>query len=121
MPLSAIIRLRPSENKSLEQALAYIQDHFYEPISAEGLSEQFSITVKKLQLGIRRKTGKGLHEYHTQVRIQQAMKLLTEGELPIKRVSAEVGFKTASHFGQVFKDVTGKTPRQFRPQDEEPA
>jgi two-component system response regulator YesN len=118
MPFPAIVRLRPSEHRSLEQALAYIQDHFYEPISAEGLSELFCITVRKLQTGIRRRTGKGLHEYHTQVRIEQAMKLLTEGELPIKRVSAEVGFKTASHFGQVFKDATGKTPGQFRPQEQ---
>ena len=52
------------------------------------------------------------HLYLTQVRIERAKTLLTEG-LPPAHVAAETGFVDQSHFTKRFKRIVGVTPGQY--------
>ena len=59
-------------------------------------------------------TGRTLLEYHNCVRCEAAKELLTRPELTISFVASAVGYVSASHFTQVFRRHTGKTPSQYR-------
>ena len=52
--------------------------------------------------------------YINQCRIVQACRMLTEENYSIAQIATKCGFKESSHFGRVFRDSTGLTPKQYR-------
>jgi len=58
--------------------------------------------------------GETPHRYLQRRRIERAMFLLTQTDLPILDVCLDVGFTSLGTFGRTFRDVVGKTPTQFR-------
>lgn len=61
------------------------------------------------------KTAKGLppHAFQTQLRIELARKLLSQGD-DIVNVAYQTGFSDQCHFSRKFKQFTGTTPRQYK-------
>ena len=108
--------LHPRLQKRITAAIDYIHDHYYDHISQESLSIEVKISVPKLQAGLKQLTGHTLYSYHEQVKIKAAKSLLENTELPLKAIAHKVGFKTHSHFGEVFKRTTKMTPSAYRNQ-----
>ncbi|MFW7348407.1 MAG: helix-turn-helix transcriptional regulator [Pigmentiphaga sp.] len=50
-----------------------------------------------------------------QKRIERAVELL-RGSTPLAHIAHELGYSSQSHFTQVFREVTGVTPRMARAQ-----
>jgi two-component system response regulator YesN len=117
MRISGITQWRPSEMLAIEQVIDYVHHHVKDNINAQDLSVLFSISIKKLYIGIKTKTGMTLRDYHEKVKIDQAKLLLADREIPVKDVFSQLGYKTQSHFGQVFKENTGITPIEYRFKD----
>jgi len=113
MRVLPIVRLTHREMAAIKEAIEYIEKHPAEKISAEDLSEQFLVPVKKLQAGLRRQTGFTVHDYLSIIRLKHA-KILLLGDDPIKCIAEKIGFKTHSHFGQFFRKYTGLTPAEYR-------
>lgn len=57
--------------------------------------------------------------YVTGVKINRAKVLLHDTNLSILAISERLGYYDSSHFGRIFKKVTGLTPRMFRHQHSE--
>ena len=104
----------PRSLKKAEQALAYLQENYRSSISAEQLSIEVKLSVEKLQEALKALTGRSLHKNLQQIRIEQARKLLESSSVSIKVIASKTGFKTHSHFGEVFKSLMGMTPFQYR-------
>jgi AraC-like DNA-binding protein len=49
-------------------------------------------------------------------RMQRAKRLLSETDMPIKTITARLGYRSRSHFWKLFKDAHGIDPEQFRQQ-----
>jgi AraC family transcriptional regulator len=49
-----------------------------------------------------------------QLRVGRAASLLLSTELPLSQIATLTGFADQSHFGRVFKQVTGSTPAQYK-------
>jgi AraC-like DNA-binding protein len=69
-------------------------------------------SARSLQRKLREEATSFLRELNM-CRVEAAKKLLVETDLPIDAIAREVG-ATASHFGGVFREHTGHTPRQWR-------
>lgn len=50
------------------------------------------------------------------MRIDQAMQLLAETDLPIGEVAEKTGFSNSRYFSTSFKQFTSLTPREYREQ-----
>ena len=98
----------------VDQAIAYIDNHYRDALSAEQLSEEVALNIKKLRIGIKRKTGYSLHDYHFKVRIDKSKALLLQTGYPLKYIACNVGFKNESHFCRKFRKFTSMTPNEFR-------
>ena len=61
-----------------------------------------------------RSTGLPPHQFVVRTRIERAAALLGDPELSVAAVSRAVGFRTPSHFSNVFRRVTGETPSAYR-------
>jgi len=51
-----------------------------------------------------------------ELRLERAKELLLHTDMKIEKIANKVGFVNHNYFGQVFKRVTGMTPRQYRQQ-----
>lgn len=60
--------------------------------------------------------GRTPKEEIARVRMERAKRLLTLTDYTMQRIAALSGFKTASHFGVVFKRMTSMSPKAFREQ-----
>jgi AraC-like DNA-binding protein len=108
------LSLHPRWQRRIWQAIDYIHNHYCNHISQEALSVEVNMSVPKLQSGIKQLTGHTLYSYHEQIKIKAAKVLLEETDLPLKAIAQKVGFKTHSHFGEVFKRLTQMTPSAYR-------
>ena len=101
--------------RRVREAIDYIDRYYSNHISPESLSVEVKLSVPKLQAGFKQLTGHTLYGYQEQVRIRQARELLERTDLPIRVIAKKVGFKTHSHFGEIFKKITdGITPSDYR-------
>lgn len=52
--------------------------------------------------------------YRTRLRMERARMLLTETDLPITVVAADLGYSSSQHFATAFRHETGSTPSRYR-------
>ncbi len=62
----------------------------------------------------RRELGVSPVKYLTQYRIARARELLQRGDLSVKEIASEVGFRDPLHFSRVFAALTGCSPSRFK-------
>ena len=54
------------------------------------------------------------HRYLLTRRIEKATALLRDTDLPITDIAFETGWSSLGTFGRIFRDITGKSPVEFR-------
>lgn len=82
----------------------------------EELANLCGISQGHLSRSFKQATGRHIHKFITEERIQTAMRLLGEDRLSCKDVALRLGFKSSAYFSTAFQRVTGKTPSQFKQQ-----
>jgi CheY-like chemotaxis protein len=95
-------------------AMAYIHEHYTEPISREDLARHFSVNERYLTRCFSQETGVTPIAYLIRYRIQQAKVLLEAGQLSVTEVGLATGFSDGGYFGRVFQKEVGITPGAYR-------
>lgn len=54
------------------------------------------------------------HRYLLTRRIERAMALLRDSDLPITEIAFQTGWRSLGTFGRIFRDITGETPSTLR-------
>jgi len=114
MRINGSTRLSRYDLACIDNVINYIDRHYKNTLSAEQLSVEVDMNIKKLRAGIKKRTGYHLHRYHFKVRIEKAKELLLKTGYPLKYIASSVGFKNESHFCQKFKQFMSMTPNEFR-------
>ncbi|KAF4324102.1 hypothetical protein G195_002677 [Phytophthora kernoviae 00238/432] len=94
------------------QVKQYVEVHYAEEISFEGIAKGLFVHPKYLSQLFKRVTGENFVSYVNGYRIQRAMELLQSGHYMVYEVSEMTGFRNATYFSQVFKMLTGKSPSE---------
>ena len=104
-----------SENQRLvRKVMAYIHEHFAQPISRKELAGYVGFSERHLNRCFLQETGMTPLTYLNRYRIQQARKLLEEGQLSITEIMGRVGFSESSHFTRLFCREVGVPPSAFK-------
>ncbi len=82
--------------------------------SVESLAELSGMSRSNFAKRFADAYGSGPMELLRDLRMRHAARLLSETNLPVKRVAAEVGFASRSAFTRQFEATTGFSPRRFR-------
>ena len=99
--------------KRIVQAKLFIDSHFSESIDVSNIADEACFSKYHFIRLFKSIYGKTPHHYLTQVRIDKARLLLTEGNT-IMDVCVSIGFDSPTSFTAVFKKVVGKTPSVFQ-------
>ncbi|WFR57922.1 response regulator [Anaerocolumna sp. AGMB13025] len=98
----------------VNRVILYINKNYDKPISAENLVEQFYFASNTIRSIFKRQTGKTIHEYLTETRMERARVLLENGSLKIKEISERVGYDSVSYFCMRFSRNFGVSPLSYR-------
>jgi AraC family transcriptional regulator len=62
----------------------------------------------------KRSVGASVHRFVVRSRVEPALRLLAEGELPVSAVALEAGFANQSHLSAWMRRIVGTTPGAYR-------
>jgi AraC-like DNA-binding protein len=99
-------------HKAVEQAKAYLLEHYLDPVSLEELSEMAGLGRFSLLRNFAREVGMPPHAFQIHVRIERARALLEAGGSPLC-VALQTGFTDQSHFTRHFQKILHVTPGQY--------
>jgi AraC-like DNA-binding protein len=85
-----------------------------QPHSVESLARTAGMSRSNFATRFSRAFGNGPMSLLRKLRIQMAARLLTQSQLPVKRIAELVGFDSRSAFSRTFADNTGLPPQRFR-------
>ncbi len=101
------------QRQAMEQAMAYIQAHYGEPLNLERVAREFYLSPSYFSRLFRKHTGLGFREYLGRVRVQAVLALLERRSINVLDAALQCGFSGSSGFYRTFRHVTGGSPKHF--------
>jgi signal transduction histidine kinase/DNA-binding response OmpR family regulator/streptogramin lyase len=113
-PIEAVVD--DSDVPFVEDVLEAIEDHLADPdFTARRLSDAVALSRRQLTRRLKKAVGETPAAFIRQRRIQRAQELLADRQTDtVAQVAYAVGFRSPSHFSQVFQDATGCTPTDYQ-------
>lgn len=84
------------------------------PANLIELAHSVGINDNKLKKLFKQVFSQTVFDFLHQKRMEKAVELVSQTELPIKEIATLIGLKHAGNFASHFKAFTGKTPKEFR-------
>lgn len=100
--------------KPIRDAKEYIAKHFSEEIDLETVAYAVGFNSSYFSRVFKEETGKKFIEYLTEMRMQEAQRLLTETDMAIAAIAEKVGYGDDKYFSRAFKKFTGLKPKEYR-------
>jgi AraC-like DNA-binding protein len=107
-------RLGSEAQRLVRKTMAYIHEHFAQPISRHDLARYAGVSERHLNRCFLQETGVTPLTYLNRYRIQQAKGLLEQGQLSITEIMGSVGFSESSYFTRVFRREAGISPSAYK-------
>ena len=107
---------KPLQSKSDREffgVVKYLEAHIGESLSLETVADDNLMSVSKLKLLFREKTGGGPIDYFIKLKIDKAKALIREGRLNFTEIADRLGFYSVHYFSRTFKKHTGFSPSEY--------
>jgi len=105
--------LGDENNKRLDRLFHYLSNNFKEEVDLKTLSKLVGMSATGLCKFFKQRTRKTLFTFLTEIRIENACKLLADKTISISEIAFESGYKNTSNFNRQFKELMKMTPRQY--------
>ena len=102
------------DDSNMGPVLKYIEQNYMHNLTLSQISTVAGFSPNYFCNIFKACTGKSVSAYLTDLRIQQAKRLLTTTSKSINLIAEDVGYESSSYFIKIFKDTTGMTPNRFR-------
>lgn len=100
--------------RGVVKAQRFLAGNFAAPPSLEDLATEVGLSRSALCTGFRQMLGQSVFDYIQDLRMQQALALLAEGDEPITQIAYAVGYNRPSSFSVAVLRHFGATPRELR-------
>ncbi|MHC0614215.1 helix-turn-helix domain-containing protein [Komagataeibacter oboediens] len=98
----------------LRKVLDHMEAHLAEPFDLDCLAALYGMSRFHFSRLFRTTTGQTPSGWFMQRRVQKASEMLRKTNLSIIEIALRIGYDSPSHFAQVFRRVTGVSPRNYR-------
>jgi PAS domain S-box-containing protein len=98
----------------LQAAIDLARRRFAESVRVDELAVVAGLTVPQLDRALRRAIGLSPKQLLLRARLDEAIRRLDEGDLPIAAIASECGYYDQSSFTRQFRRAVGMTPAVYR-------
>lgn len=98
----------------LEDVLRYIGENYHHDIRLDDAASMLYVSPQYFSSFFKKATGSTFSDYLSNIRINNAIRLLKETDKKITHIAAECGFNNTTNFNNIFKKFTGRTPSDYR-------
>lgn len=98
----------------LRRVINAMRDGLVEEFRLETYASEADLSPFHFSRAFKQSTGFSPLEYFTQLRMDEARRLLRDTDKSILEVSMDVGYASPSHFAQVFRKKVGVKPSEYR-------
>lgn len=103
-------------NKIVRSAMLYIHNKYELPLDLKAIADHVHLHPNYLCALFKAHTGKTVLQYLAQKRVDAAIYLLQDSNLPVELIGEKSGFRSQNQFFRHFRQVTGTTPHAYRKQ-----
>ncbi len=107
-------QLKTSERFIGSRIKKYIDDHYLEDLTLEGISNKLYISSSHLCKAFKKSTGYTPMQYITNRRIGKAQSLLVISNYSITDIAFMVGYNDSNYFSTIFTKNVGMSPLKYR-------
>lgn len=98
----------------MQQFLTYMERHYSENITLENIANSAGVSKSECLRCFKSFLQNTPYEYLMEYRLAKATGLLLNTRLSIGEIAEAVGFHSQSHFGKIYKQRTGYSPKKYR-------
>lgn len=106
--------LKRKETRRMSLIYNYIMENFQNKITLGELATLINVSPATFNRLFKKTMNKNLSDFMVEVRIGHACKLLMDTDLSISEICYLSGYNYMTHFNNQFKQLMGKTPREYR-------
>ncbi|GAB1857546.1 AraC family transcriptional regulator [Flavobacteriaceae bacterium MHTCC 0001] len=107
-------KMQNNKKMKLVGVLNHISEHLHEKLTVGQLAEFCHLTTDHFSKSFKISFGLGPSKYIQLRRVERAQSLLITTNSSMETIAEAVGFGNVSYFSRTFKDITNKTPNEFR-------
>ena len=93
--------------------LQYVQ-HNYQTLTLSELAKFFNYSKPYLCTLFKQNTGYSFTDLITQLRMSDAVSLLTNTNLKIGEIAEKIGYNSSDHFTRIFRSIYKMSPKEYR-------
>jgi AraC-like DNA-binding protein len=98
----------------LRRVREYIEAHLENKVSLQVLAGIAGLSMSHFAKAFKQSEGVAPHDYLVRRRLQRALELLAETDLPLSAIAYTTGFADHSHLTRQFRHHFGVTPSRYR-------
>ncbi len=104
-----------ARRRALFEEAAEIADREYaRPLELDDVARRLATSRRQLQRAFAEIGKTSFRTYVARVRMQKALDLLKQGQLPVREVANSVGYRQPAQFAKTFRRHHGAPPSSFR-------
>ena len=96
------------------QTIAYVAEHFHEPLSLTSMAKDLGISQFTLSRVFSRTFHKNFNQYVNEIRLDYVTLLLKDSDTSVTEIMYDAGFQSQATFNRVFQEKYHMTPKQYR-------
>ncbi len=114
IPDEARFRGHSADERLLQPAINFVQNHYREKISEATMAKLCGMTSYRFSRTFKKEIGVNFQDYLMRYRLGEGCRLLLNPNATIADVAFSSGFNDASYFTRVFKKYMAISPSEFR-------
>lgn len=107
-------RTGPNVSAQIQACRDYIELNADQALTLEILSRRVGYSESHLSRKFKQEMGVSISTYIKYARIERAKLLLVTTTDPVSQIALNLHFCSSSHFSDVFQEITGQKPQQYR-------
>ena len=109
------VALKSPDEKLLERVMKVINQNISNSdLSVDSIAAEVGISRVHLHRKMKELTGQTPHDFIRNIRLKQAARLLSNGDMNVTEVMYACGFSNLASFSTIFKKFYGMTPREYK-------
>lgn len=102
------------DQRIVKSMVSFIQNNFRDDISLEQICQSVGVGRTKCTELFKKYVHLTPVDFLRNYRLEKSIELLRDTDMSVAEIAYNIGFSSASYYGEYFKKITGMTPKHYR-------